>query len=433
MKPRKVVIAIGLLVLVTVLLICGLMYTSDSNTYDSIIGDFRRNTQSFEKTSVSTIVEQIDPQRDVPPVDGNWTNIDTSQVSTWLDACELAHHSMFHAGIVYQASGDITLNGFFTEADCTGYIGVALYLYGLQQTMSAVSESSLDANSSITNMGVIPKSDYQSGDILVYNDHVEVYVSDSGNGIAVYQWGNSSTAEGLYIESVGEHSPKDCTADIKTTSSSYGTKNNPVVYRLSNTGNASPPSPPKPPQPDPGENLPGVPVQPNPGVDHMLQLPLLIKQGNYPDVKLGTSSKTVSAVGCFASSMQMVANYMVSPNMPWTDGQIRANFKLDFFNSGGGCKNGSDYMKTLTNGAYGLSGDNTPVIADIEKSIDSGRPVIMHFTSRTEPYYSGTGHFLVIRGYDDSNFYLADPGAGLQDIPKSELTKRSTIKVRFLQ
>lgn len=433
MRPRRIVVTVGLIVLIAVILICGLMYTSDSNTYESLVSDFRQNTQGFDRTSVSTIVEQLNPPKEEDDY-GIWVHIDTSNVTSWLDACLLAHHTMYHAGLTYQASTQVTLNGMITEADCNGFLGIAMYLYGLQGSMSSATKNSLDTNSSLIDMGTLSQADYQSGDILLYANHVEVYVEDIASGIAVYQWGSSGTAEGLYSEGIGEHAPADCTTSIKTSSGAFSA-GQPTVYRL-NSSVGNPPNPPQPQPPDPSQNLPGVPTQPpSPTGAKTLNMPVLIKQGSsdYSGLKLGNSSASVASSGCFASSIQMIANYLMSPNTAWSKQQIINNFKLDYFTSSGGLNTATSYMSKLTNGQYGVSGDCVPVLADIDKSIDNGKPVIMHFTGATQPYYGGRGHFLVIKGYDADNYYLMDPGSGLQSIPRSAVSSMSTIKVRYVQ
>lgn len=434
MRPRRVVVTVGLIVLVAVILICGLMYTSDSNTYESLVSDFGQNTQGFDRTSVSTVVEQLNIPKEEDDY-GIWVHIDTSGITSWLDACVLAHHTMYHAGLTYQASTTVTVNGMVTESDCNGFLGIAMYLYGLQGSMASATKNLLDVNSSLTNMGVLSQADYQSGDILLYNNHIEVYVEDTASGIAVYQWGSSGTAEQLYSEGIGEHAPADCLISIKTSSGAFS-MNQPTVYRLNSGAVVNPPTPPQPQPPDPSQNLPGVPTQPpSPAGAKTLNMPVLIKQGSsdYSGLKLGNSSATVASSGCFASSIQMIANYLTSPNTAWSKQQIINNFKLDYFTNSGGLNTATSYMSKLTNGQYGVSGDYVPALADIDKSIDNGKPVIMHFTGATQPYYGGSGHFLVINGYDTDTYYLMDPGAGLQSIPRSAVSSMSTIKVRYVQ
>ncbi|MCM1215026.1 MAG: C39 family peptidase [Lachnospiraceae bacterium] len=441
MKPSKVVIIVGCVVLICVLLICGLMYTTDQNEADDLLARYNKNTQHFDRTEVTTIIEEIRRDKNKDLEDFNYTPIDTSAVTSWLEACELAHHVMWHAGMTYSTTASGTINGMFVQSDCAGYLGVAMYLYGLQGDMSAVTPVSLKNNSNLDYLGQISLSEYEPGDILVYPNHTEVYVkqiNQNGYNVGVYSWGNSTTAEGLYQTDNSGHNASDCTVNILTGSGAYKGNNSPDVYRLKSGVTVSPPAPPAP-QPTTDPNAPGIPTIPTPQPStpgtKMLNLPRTVLQGQYSSITLGTSNATVSSVGCFASSMQMIANYLVSPNSAWSEDQVKRNFKLDCFTSGGSAY-GPKYMQALTNGKYSITGDTTVHdITQVTTSIDQGRPVVLHFSGQHPPYYASSSntHFVVVEGYDDTNLYIADPANKLTAIPKDYCTKASNLSFRFIQ
>lgn len=65
---------------------------------------------------------------------------------------------------------------------------------------------------------------------------------------------------------------------------------------------------------------------------------------------------------------------------------------------------------------YGLRAElvESMLSDDLEKSIDEGLPVLISIQIKREPKKDiskiwGTGHFLVVIGYDDNNFYFEDP------------------------
>ena len=281
MRPRNVVIAVGLVVLAVVLLICGLMYTTDQNAADNIMEQYRDNSVDFDRNSVVTIVEQVH-NRDAPEEEpeSNYIPIDTSVVTDWASALESAHHVLFHAGGSYAPKGTIDINGTDVYLDCSGYMGLALYLYGAKQDMSFVTEGTLNLMDNLDNLGKLGLSDLQPGDILLYDNHVEVFMYTAGGGIAVYQWGSPSTAEDLYDHGRKDHDPAACGQSILTTSDAWKSKAPPTVYRFTSATVQNPPTPPPQPTatptpialpiveptvavstPEPTINIPGIPAQ----------------------------------------------------------------------------------------------------------------------------------------------------------------------------
>ena len=434
MKPSKVVMIVGIVVLSAVVILCGMLYNSGQNSIDSLVTDYHNNTQAFDRTQVSTIVEQLPSKNEEDGDAGfNYNEYDPTQITSWIDACKVAHHLMYHAGLWYSTSDEATINGMLVEQDCSGYIGVAMYLFGKQGDMSAVTTNSIQGIVGLTNVGEPGLSDLQQGDILVYSNHIEVFDRVDGKDAVVYSWGSSQSAEGAYLEGVNDHTASDCSASVTTRSSAFQSEK-PTVYRFEGSTQPEPPPEPTPPPTKP-EKPPIVGIPPATGTKE-LNFPLLVNQHDsaFNGVNLGTSSKSVTKVGCFASSIQMCANYLSSTSA-WSSSQVASNFKLDYFTKGGGV-NSSAYMSALTGGKYGMTGANSnPSIETVQGYIDAGIPVIMHFTAITEPYYtSGSGtHFVVIYGYNDSDFLVHDPSNfKLKQIKKSDACTKSSIEFRFI-
>lgn len=268
MRPQRVVAIVGALVLIAVLIICGLMYTSDQNEIDDLVSRHNRTSQNFDRTSVVTIIEQLEPPKEDVEFEFNEILFETSDITSLLDACIKAHHLLYHAGYIYSTTDTGNINGFTVQLDCSGYVGIALYLYGLQTDMSSVTESRLQNNDNLENLGTLDSYMYEEGDILVYDNHIEVFVQkDASSGIDVYQWGSSKTAEGLYNEGVGDHSVDACTANVMTTSGSFASGKKPTVYRIKQNTQTTPPPAPEPqpspePQPTPSPEPPGIPPEP---------------------------------------------------------------------------------------------------------------------------------------------------------------------------
>lgn len=442
MRPSKVVAIVGCVVLICVLLICGLLYTTDANETDNLMSRYNKNTQRFDKTSVVTVVEEIRRTED-ESIDGSESYLDVGEIHSWLDACIAAHHLMFHSGLTYSVTGSGFIDGMSVGCDCNGYIGVAMYLYGLQSDMSTVTLVGLDSSNYFDSMGKLPLTDLQAGDILVYPGHIEVFVQSnptSGYLVGVYNWGSHATAEGLY-GSDGNHEVKDCVQNVMTGSDTYQANQDPNVYRLNSGGQQAfnPPAQ-QPPAPQP-PNPPGIPSQPPASSgEKKLNLPKVIDQkaAEFKDVNLGTSSKKVGNVGCFASSLQMAANYLVSPNSPWDNNTIINHFKMDMFTSGGGLQSRGGYLQALTGGKYTIGTDESLISAKrIEESIDKGLPVILHFDGFADPYYTsanGSGtHFVLVYGYNDNDILIQDPMKGrLTSMPKSAVSSSSSIKFAFI-
>lgn len=434
MRPRHVVTVVGLIVLAAVLVICGLMYTTDQNQADDLLKQYSSAKHNFDRTNVYTILETIGDNNDNDASE-NPVPYTTSDITSFLDACVKAHHIFYHGGLQYDAANTYPLNQWQICPDCAGYVGFALYLYGTQIEPSPVTTNRLRALSDLHEVQYSSVSDLLPGDILVYNSHVEVLEEVVGSEIHVCQWGSHQTAEGLYTEGVTDHEVDACTANVTTTSGTFASGQTPVVFRFSGASASNPPPAPNP-QPNPSPPIPGIPPQPTPNPtptgQKVLNIPKHVSQSAAPwgSTSLGGSKNTVSKSGCFASSIIMMAMYY--NGKAYTDDQIMAIFGNSKYFSGPDLKSSamlSDLCGRTLSGKTVVTDKST-----IVKSIDAGNPVILHFTALISGVYehgSGT-HFVVVKGYDDAGVIIEDPNDHITHVDWSVALSGKNIEYRLV-
>lgn len=127
--------------------------------------------------------------------------------------------------------------------------------------------------------------------------------------------------------------------------------------------------------------------------------------------KLGNSSNTVENAGCYFCSLTMASAFL----------RNKAITRQEAVNS---CTDGNNFDRDLAKGdsvlkSYGvnksISGDTTMSLDDVKASINSNKPLIIHFTGPTSGgYYKKSGHFALCVGYSDADnaLVLYDPGKG---------------------
>lgn len=128
------------------------------------------------------------------PVDGG--DGQTYNPQSWLDMCDMIHKAWGAAGFTYAQGGTQSFNyngnTFTVRTDCSGYVGFCMYAMGW-----ADSPINIISSSDLTPYGftAVSVDSLQSGDVLAYDGHIEVYV---GSDMVVYNWGGSKSAENKY-------------------------------------------------------------------------------------------------------------------------------------------------------------------------------------------------------------------------------------------
>lgn len=227
MSPRKTTGIVCAVILVSTILIVGLLYRSNVNEASDLLAQYNKNTQHFDKTQTSTVIEEIRdkdggppdftptiPIPGVPQPNPSPAPMPNPEASDFLEALSIVHHLYGHSGLKYQYGGSGTLtNGDSVRTDCSGYVSYALAYYGVFSHGTVYSSSNFYTAPGLTEVtsNIHSEGDLQAGDILCYNGHVEVY---AGNG-KIYNWGGSSSAEDKYTSCRG-HDFDTCTVDART-------------------------------------------------------------------------------------------------------------------------------------------------------------------------------------------------------------------------
>ena len=200
MEPKKIVTCFAAVIISTVLIMCFMLTTSEEEA-DELYSAYNRTTQDFNKTSVETIVRQLQQESEEPSINNPnvpGVNNQTVNAETWLQICDLAHKQFGGSGLryAYNGSGVVTKSDGSTIAvrpDCSGYVGYCIYSAGWATTPKCItsgSDLSPYGFTKVTDGSLLP------GDVVAWpGSHIEVYVSGEKT---VYNWGSSASAENKY-------------------------------------------------------------------------------------------------------------------------------------------------------------------------------------------------------------------------------------------
>lgn len=196
-----------------------------------------------------------------------------------------------------------------------------------------------------------------------------------------------------------------------------------------NPGNPTAPSPPgtNPTPGDPGETGSTEPPQEGEysGEKTLSGTLQYIPQGNwwgskYMDIsalRLGGKGDSVQSSGCYFCSLTMASAFLRGKAVTRQEAEKSCNNSNNFI---GNLAKGNDVLKS-----YGvnksITGDNRLSLDEVKASINSNKPLIIHFKGATSGgYYSGSGHFALCVGYSDTDsaLVLYDPGKGPGSIDK---------------
>lgn len=289
MKPKHIMAIIAFIIGFSVLAICVTMFSNDSDNFEDVVSKFNQVTQQFQRTEVSTVIEETEREKDVYEDTGIWLDIDTSNINGWPEACALAHHVLGHAtqyGVRYSTSQQAVINGVTVNTDCSGFVGLALYLYGAQDDASDATEKSLKNIAGLQSIDDLSNYTPEVGDIVLYGynnrlSHIEVVATVNGSDITfTFNWGDMKSAESLYFnDNTAGHNPDVCPV-VTNTVPSEDRGDLLYVFRFDSNTSYQPPNPPTtPPQQATNPNIPGVggqnpsspgtggntpPIQPNP-------------------------------------------------------------------------------------------------------------------------------------------------------------------------
>lgn len=142
------------------------------------------------------------------------------------------------------------------------------------------------------------------------------------------------------------------------------------------------------------------------GQSVILDFPYYINQGNYPNDYRGTDGKgdTIKKSGCTDCSYTMVVSYFTRKNLSIQSisrNYVKSNtFQTTQFLTDNGL---SEARKSFS-------------VTNICNDLIEGKPCVIHISGRWtyngRTYHSSSrGHFLVIIGFDDTGFYVFDPGS----------------------
>lgn len=433
--PQKVVKIVCAILVITVFVIIGTMYTSDPNVIDSTVAKYHKNTQEFQRTQVSTIILETEEDNETEIDTNVAVDFDTSTITTFLEACKLAHNVFGHAGAFYSTKAEITINHVTTGMDCNGYLGYALHLYGANAQCSPANQNLLDSIKGLQRLDATTTP--TAGDIMLYSDHVEVYVDAN----QVYSWGSADQGEQQYsTDDVSNHTVGSCL--VIGTSNPY--KGNLVsIYRFDGNQNYTPPQQsvdptPNPPMPGGSSTLPVTTSENMPWdkskVDFLYDKVVLYKQVEEPQrnyvIGSGNSSKTVKGVGCYACS---VLNAVISLGVDEdTALELWKNNLTNpaYFGPSADMIDSSSFASQLSSMNYAGSGKIYPAstldIVDYMKADPNNRAIIQ-YTGNIPGVYSGKSHFVWVCGYNYSDLngdgteeltlLIADPSKGYVTLP----------------
>lgn len=228
MTPRKVTGIVCAVLLISTILIVGLLYRSNLNESSDLMAQYNKNTQHFDRTDTTTVIEEIKQTEsgsgDLLPVinkpnsgNNNIPGIPQSPTSgqggavSFIEALDSVHKLFGHAGLKYGVGNNTSLpNGDKVRSDCSGYVSYALYVAGVFPKGYAPPSADFPSATGLVKVSDSIKdlADLQPGDICVMPGHVEVY---AGNN-RVYNWGSASSAEDKYAGCSG-HDNTSCTVD----------------------------------------------------------------------------------------------------------------------------------------------------------------------------------------------------------------------------
>lgn len=129
------------------------------------------------------------------------------------------------------------------------------------------------------------------------------------------------------------------------------------------------------------------------------------------DMKLGSSGRSVQDKGCYFCTLTMASAFFRGKEITESEFKTQVSDPSNF--------SGADVYRDKLLSKYGAgvtqSGDKSMSLDAVKKTIDSNKPLTIHFKGPTsEGYYTSTGHYALIIGYSDSDnaLILYDPGKG---------------------
>lgn len=200
---NKAPLAIGAILLLSSVIASTFMLDHEKESSNYAWNSYTKSVDMSQNTKMETIITKVESPYDegVAGVGNAGMNVSLPGLSQsspdWLTVVDKVHKAYGAAGFkyVYGGTGTITYNGKTdtVRTDCSGYVGYCMYVYGIADNPIPIS-----SQDDLTPFGCVevPVSDLQSGDIVVYPSHIEVWYQDP---MVVYNWGGTSSAEGKYI------------------------------------------------------------------------------------------------------------------------------------------------------------------------------------------------------------------------------------------
>lgn len=200
MSPNKIVKSCAIIVLSIVFVMCAMLYENEEDI-DLMYNKFQRNTQDYNKTSITTVINQLEQETETEPSinNPNVPGVDSSTTAEgWLAICDKAHKMYGAAGFTYgyNTYANLTLSDgtvVNVRKDCSGYVGFCMYLAGFSSSPVCIT-----SGSDLTPYGFtrVDSSQLQPGDVVAWpGSHIEVYVSGEKT---VYNWGGAASAQNKY-------------------------------------------------------------------------------------------------------------------------------------------------------------------------------------------------------------------------------------------
>lgn len=222
----------------------GLLYSTDDEV-TSVYEQNRSVTQNSPSVSVSVIIQAVEnknsgdalsnnptpspqtpggsqqPEPFIPPTPGDPTTVPQIDKSSWLNCAVTCHMNWYASGLRYGYAQYDTFTDPYTNTsysirkDCSGYVSFCLYQYTGQGNTHQIASSTMRNYYQLYGLQKLPgNTELKQGDILVYNNHVEIYWEDTARSYNVLNWGSTGTLNRVYAS--GKYDIIPCSGTSKT-------------------------------------------------------------------------------------------------------------------------------------------------------------------------------------------------------------------------